>query len=67
MKFEKIITINDQSFETLEKCVETLMSFMKDYNKKNNLILEYFSIRTKDSDKNPFAIDMVLNWQVKDE
>lgn len=38
---------------------------MKEHSDKNNMVVEYFSIKTRDSKENPFAIDMVLNWQSK--
>ena len=36
MKFEKIITVTDQSYETYQRCILILFTFMKEKNEKEN-------------------------------
>lgn len=58
--YEKIITINDESYETIRYCVDRLIFFMFEENSNPNV--EYFSLRLKDSEKSPFSKDLLLEW-----
>lgn len=58
--YEKIITINDQSYEVVSQCVERLIFFM--YQQNSNVNIEYFRLRLKDSEKSPFSKDLLLEW-----
>lgn len=59
--YEKIITINDESYEVIRHCVDKLLFFMFKDNK--NPLVEYFRLRLKDSEKSPFSKDLKLEWR----
>ena len=61
IKFEKILTINDDPYENLEKYSKILFDCMKESNKINGINLRFFSLRTRGS-RCVGAIDMVLEW-----
>jgi hypothetical protein len=63
-KFEKILTLNYTDADTINKCVNLLMNFMKDKNDSDKTHTEFFMMRLKYSEKNPFAKDLVLEWAV---
>jgi hypothetical protein len=65
LKFEKIITINDESQEIYTKCMLFLLNCMYESNKLNKVYLTYFRIRTKDSEKTMNSKDIVLEWHAK--
>ncbi len=62
VKFEKILTLNDHSFEVLKECTLRLLFYMKETNDLNQASTEFLSLRLKDSEKNPFAKDLVIEW-----
>jgi hypothetical protein len=58
--FEKIITVNDESFEIIRHYIDKLLFFM--YKENSNKKIEYFILRLKDSEKSPFSKDLKLEW-----
>lgn len=58
LKFEKIITINIQEQATIAHAVLQLINFMYQTSK----FPEYFHIKLTDSEKNPFAKDLIIEW-----
>lgn len=59
--FQKIITLNDQSYEQIIHCVTKLLYFMFFENENKNV--EYFRLRLKDSERAPFAAkDLLMEW-----
>ena len=58
--YEKIITVNDQSYEYIRHFVNKLLFFI--YNENCNKHVEYFRLRLKDSEKSPFGKDLLLEW-----
>lgn len=58
--FEKIITVNDESYEVIRHCIDKLIFFM--YKENQNKNIEYFRLRLKDSEKSPFSKDLLLEW-----
>jgi hypothetical protein len=63
-KFEKILTLNDYHYDVLLECTFLLFKHMKEKNSKDKCNTEFLSLRLKDSEKNPFAKDLVLEWAV---
>lgn len=59
-RYEKIITINDESYDTIRYAIDKLIFFMYKENKNKNV--EYFRLRLKDSEKSPFSKDLLLEW-----
>ena len=64
VKYEKIITLNDHSFEMIKRNSMILMYFMEEKNREDRTFTEFFQLRLKDSEKNQFAKDLVLEWAV---
>lgn len=62
VKFEKILTLNDASNETIDTCLQLLFNLMKNTNFSKELTLEYFSLKLTHSEKNPFGKDLKLEW-----
>jgi hypothetical protein len=62
LKFEKILTTNDDSFENISHMTFLLFHCMKETNEKHNVRTEYFRLKLTDSEKNPFAKDLILEW-----
>jgi hypothetical protein len=58
--FEKIITVNDWSYEAIRHCVDKLLFSM--FKENANLHVEYFRLRLKDSERSPFSKDLLLEW-----
>jgi len=59
-RFQKIITVNDESYETISHCVQKLIFYM--YNTNPNPNIEYFRFRLKDSEMGIGAKDLMLEW-----
>lgn len=57
-QYEKIITINDLEKDVIINCVKLLLNLMFE----NTPSPIYFRLRLKDSEKNPFAKDLLLEW-----
>ncbi len=64
IQYEKILTLNDESFENIQKCNLILLNFVKENCKLFNEDLQYFQINLTDSEKNPFAKDLKIKWAV---
>jgi hypothetical protein len=64
IKYEKIITLNDYSFDMIEYFTKILMNFMHEKNKNDGTFTKFFLLRLKDSENSPFAKDLVLEWAV---
>ena len=62
--YEKIISINDESFIVLRECMQRLLFFIEENCKNNAEDLNYFQINLTDSEKNPFAKDFKIKWAV---
>ena len=58
IKYEKIITINDESELSMNKCVNILLHLMYSQTPET----AYFKLRLTDSQKCPFSKDLILNW-----
>lgn len=72
IRYEKIITLNDESFDVIWKATQTLLFFMEENNRRENVYTEFFSLRFTNSERNPFGKDLKLEWaclplQLKDE
>jgi hypothetical protein len=62
VKFANIITLNDYSEKTIRYAVNTLIAHMEQTNRDYQMSTEYFSVRLKDSEKSPFAKDLLFEW-----
>jgi len=62
LKFEKILTINRYDFDFILESMQRLFVCMKETNTIHSCYTEFFSFRLKDSEKIPFAKDMILHW-----
>jgi hypothetical protein len=63
--YEKRITLNDLSHESIKHCSEILINFMFENCKKNDEYIQYFRLRLKDNERNaPFAKDLLIEWAV---
>lgn len=58
--YEKILTVNEFSYETIRHCIDKLIFFM--YKENKNKQVEYFRMRLKDSEKSSFAKDLLIEW-----
>ncbi len=65
-EFKKSIVLNDMDFKLMLKCIDMLMSCMKESNENNNQHLEFFQLRLKDRDENPRQKELVLKWATTD-
>lgn len=61
-KFEKIITLNSYTHVEIRNNILRLLYFMEDHNEKYNVTTQYLRIKLTDSEKNPFAKDLILEW-----
>lgn len=61
-KFKKIITLNDDSFDSIKDNTLRLLYCMEESNQLNNMRTEFISMRLKYSEKNPFSKDLVFEW-----
>ena len=57
-KYQKIITVIELEKETICSSINMLMDFMF----KKTPYPQYFQLRLKDSEKCPFAKDLLLEW-----
>jgi hypothetical protein len=62
VKYEKIITLNDTSFDIICKTTKTLLCFMEENNSKEGMYTEFFCLRFTDSERNNFGKDLKLQW-----
>lgn len=62
IKFNKIVTLNDDSFDVIFLATQKLMYCMKETNEKQKMRTEFFNLRLKYSEKNLFGKDLVLEW-----
>lgn len=62
VKYEKIITINDERKETLSTSALLLINCMYETGEKNGDYPQFFRMSFTNSEKNPFAKDMKLEW-----
>jgi hypothetical protein len=62
--FEKTLTINDfNEKEIIINMTNVLLNFMFEHSP----FPEYFMLRLKDSEKNPFSKDLSLKWAVSNK
>ena len=62
--YEKILTLNDESFSVINRCTSILYNFIQEKCIKDGENLEYFQINFTDSEKNSFAKDLKIKWAV---
>lgn len=61
-QYEKIITINDQSKQTILKCMSILTEFIYEFSEQKKENMQYFRLRLMDSEHSVNAKDLKLEW-----
>jgi hypothetical protein len=64
IQYEKIITVNDQSFNIIHQMMQRLLFFINDKCQKDAETLEYFQCNLTDSERSPFSKDLKIKWAV---
>lgn len=62
--YEKIVTVNDESFLVVNKVIDVLLNFIKNKCEKDAETMQYFQINFTDSEKCMNAKDMKIKWCV---
>lgn len=64
IQYEKIITLNLETFPMINECVDRLLFYIEDKCKKDNETLHFFQVNYTNSEKNPFGKDLKIKWAV---
>lgn len=64
LTYEKILTLNDESFAVISGCSDVLLSFIKEKCDKDQEHLEYFQLNLTDSENSPFSKNLKIKWAV---
>jgi len=64
VKYQKRLTLNDQGFYVINECIDRLLVFVEEKCAYDQEKLEYFQLSFTDSEKVPFAKDLIIKWAV---
>lgn len=62
--YEKIMTLNDESFSVINRCISMLLYFIQEKCKNEQEDLQYFQINFTDPEKSINSKDIKIKWCV---